>query len=265
MLAVLDGGSDWQSTAPMIADKYPWISFMYCISHGCSKIIKGCFDEDITPELHELNEWISDAQHWFSTHACSAFIKEMAQPGERTAFVWPAITRFCGVLLKIKRFRSMRDLLRRVVNSGVYQEKRFKDDPFPAKINGADVWQLMDRAIAIMGPILLLCRLADGQKPVISKLYGTLLYVRKEIENIAAPYPAHSLEAKVLGVFLSRWEDLQSDIAKATYMLDPLFVNQSKGAAECTIKLWKLVRKVSTTLNLKLTILCIINNSNHAH
>ena len=119
----------------------------------------------------------------------------------------------------------MRDLLRRVVNSGVYQEKRFKDDPFPAKINGkingADVWQLVDRALAIMGPIFLLCRLADGQKPVVSKLYGTLLYVRKEIENVAAPYPAHSLEAKVLGVFLSRWEDLQSDIAKSTYMLDP--------------------------------------------
>ena len=143
----------------------------------------------------------------------------------------------------------MRDLLRRVVNSGVYQEKRFKDDPFPAKIIGPDMWQLMDRTIKIMGPILLLCRLADGQKPVISKLYGTLLYVRKQIEDIATPCPADSLEAKVLGVFLSRWKDLQSDIAKATYMLDPLFVRQSKGAAECTIKLWQLVRKVSTKPN----------------
>ena len=248
MLVVMDGGSDWQSTIPMITAKYPWISFMYCISHGCSKIIKDCFNESIIPKLHQLNEWISDAQHWFSTHACTAFIKEMAQPGDPTAFVWPAITRFCGVLLKIKRFRSMRDLLRRVVNSGVYQEKRFKDDPFVDKINGAHVWQLMDRTLAIMGPILLLCRLADGQKPVVSKLYGTLLYVRNEMEKIAAPCPTHSLEAEVLGVFLTRWNDLQSDIAKATYMLDPLFVSQSKGAAECTIKLWQLVRKVCRVL-----------------
>ena len=71
---------------------------MYCISHGCSKIIKDAFNESIIPELgallHELNEWISDAQHWFSTHACGAFFKEMAQPGDPTTFVWPAITRF---------------------------------------------------------------------------------------------------------------------------------------------------------------------------
>ena len=97
-----------------------------------------------------------------------------------------------------------------------------------------------------MGPILLVCRLADGQKPVVSKLYGTLLYVRKEIETIAAPCTPDSLEVKVLEAFLARWKDLQSDIAKATYMLEPLFVEQSRSAAECTIKLWQLVRKVST-------------------
>lgn len=245
MLVVLDGGSDWQTTEPMITADRPWISFMYCISHGCSNIIKDCFNEDIIPELYELNGWLSDAQHWFSSHACTAFVKEMAQPGECTAFVWPAVTRYCGVLLKIKRFRSMRDLLRRVVNSGVYKEKNFLVDPYPAKILGAEIWQLMDRVIKIMGPILLLCRLADGQKPVISKLYGTLLYVRKQIEDIASPCPADSLEAKVLTVFLSRWKDLQSDMAKATYMLDPLFVEQSRGAADCTVKLWQLVRKVS--------------------
>ena len=103
-----------------------------------------------------------------------------------------------------------------------------------------------------MGLILLLClcRLADGQKPVVSKLYGTLLYVRNEMEKFAAPCPMHSLDAEVLGVFLARWNDLQSGIAKATYiiMLDPLFLSQSKGAAECTIKLWKLVRKVCRVL-----------------
>ena len=119
-------------------------------------------------------------------------------------------------------------------------------DPYPEKILGAEIWQVMDRVIKIMGPILLLCRLADGQKPVISKLYGTLLYVRKQIEDIAAPCAPDSLEAKVLTVFLSRWKHLQSDIAKATYMLDPLFVDQSKGAADCTVKLWQLVRKVSS-------------------
>ena len=37
---------------------------------------------------------------------------------------------------------------------------------------------------------------------------------------------------------------MQSDIASATYCLDPLFVNNSKNAAGCIVKLWQLARKV---------------------
>ena len=184
-LVVIDGGGDWASTEEMIQTFYPWISFMHCLSHEVSLILKDCFKADGIPELHELDEWISDDQHWSSTHACASFLKQQAQPGDCTRFVWPAVTRYCGVLLKIKRFFSMKALLRRVVSSGVYQEKNFVDDPFPAKILASDVWSLMERVINCMGPLLLLCRLADGQKPVISKLYGTQLYVREQIEQSA--------------------------------------------------------------------------------
>lgn len=186
LLVVIDGGSDWTATEEMIQEFFPWISFMHCLSHEVSLIIKDCFKADGgIPELADLNEWLTDAQHWFGTHACSSFMKQQAAVGECTRFVWPAVTRYCGLLLKIKRFFSMKDLLRRVVNSGVYQEKNFVDDPFPNKILAADVWSLMERVIKCMGPLLLLCRLADGQKPVISKLYGTQLYVREQIEQSA--------------------------------------------------------------------------------
>ena len=187
MLVVLDGGHDWSSTEEMIQEFFPWISFLHCVSHEVSLIIRDCFKEEGgIPELFELNQWLTDAQHWFSTHACSSFLKDQAQPSEKKSFVWPAVTRYCGVLLKIKRFYDMKALLRRVVQSGVYEEKNFVDDPFPAKVLGADVWELMARVIKTLGPLLLLCRLADGQKPVISKLYGTQLYVRKLMEESAS-------------------------------------------------------------------------------
>ena len=137
MIVVIDGGSDWTATEPMIISAYPWISFMHCTSHEVDLIIKDCFE--IT-ELNELNSWLSDTQHWFSSHACASLLKQLAGPGEPCRFIWPAVTRYCGVLLKIKRFRQMKDLLCRVVSSGVYQEKNFKDDPFPENIMGADVW-----------------------------------------------------------------------------------------------------------------------------
>ena len=131
----------------------------------------------------------------------------------------------------------------------------------------------MQRVVKTMGPLLLLCRLADGQKPVISKLYGTQLHVREQIESVAAAAGrythdttyilyiyiptdmytrththtytgADSVEQKILAVFLTRWDEIQSDIISETYLLDPLFVDQSKRAAVCTIKLWQLARKV---------------------
>ena len=243
-LVVIDGGSDWSSTESMIQEFFPWISFLHCVSHEVGLIVKDCFKDDGIEQLQELDEWITDAQHWFSTHACSSFLKEQAQHGEKTAFVWPAVTRYCGVMLKIKRFSEMKNLLRRVVKSAVYQEKHFANDPFPAKILSDEVWTIMDRVITTMGPLLLLCRLADGQKPVISKLHGTQLYVRKLIEDSAAAGGVDSLEEKICKVFLSRWSEMQSDIVSATYMLEPLFVEQSQNSVDCTVKLWTLARKV---------------------
>ena len=244
-LIVIDGGSDWTATEEMITELYPWISFMHCTSHEVSLIVKDCFKEDGgIDELIELDEFITNSQHWFSSHALKAFLQTQSEPGEKTGFVWPAATRYCGKLLKIKRFHSMKVLLRRVVQSGVYVEKNFLEDPFREKILAADVWQTMERVLKMMGPLLLLYRLADGQKPVISKLYGTQLYVRKQMEEVAAATAADSFENKILQVFLNRWPEMQCEITSATYMLDPLFVTKSKFAPNCTVALWRLARKV---------------------
>ena len=244
-LVVIDGGSDWSATETMIQEFFPWISFLHCVSHECSLIIKDCFKEDgDIPELYELNKWITEAQHWFASHTLTSMRMDMKQPGEKTGFVWPAVTRYGGLLLKIKRFLSMKDLLRRIVNSGVYTEKNFTEDPFKDHILGADKWSLMERVTDTMGPLLLLIRLADGQKPVISKLHGTQLYVRSKLEQSAVRAGADSVESKILRVFLTRWGEMQSDIVGATYMLDPLFVDKSRTSIDCTTKLWDLARKV---------------------
>ena len=144
----------------------------------------------------------------------------------------------------------MRELLRRTVASGVYVEKNFAEDPIKPAIEAADQWALMDRVIKILGVLLLLCRLADGQKPVMSKLYGTQLYVREQIEAIAEQTPVGSVERKIRDVFLTRWSEMQCDIVSATYCLEPLFVDKSKNAADCIVKLWQLARKVTCLLYL---------------
>ena len=69
-------------------------SVMHCLSPECSLIVVvDCFDEDNgIAELVKLNEWLTDAQHWFNTHSCSSFRKDQAKNGEKTAIVWPAAT-----------------------------------------------------------------------------------------------------------------------------------------------------------------------------
>ena len=126
----------------------------------------------------------------------------------------------------------------------MYIEKNFTDDPYPAVINAPEVWTKIERVVAMMGPLLLLCRLADGQKPVMSKLHGTQLYVRKQMEDMAAAASDESVEQQICDVFLTRWPEMQSEIVSATYMLEPLFIHNSCQSADCTVKLWALARRV---------------------
>ena len=138
-LVVIDGGADWAVTEEMIKEFFPWISFMHCTSHEVSLIIKDCFKEGGITELYELDDFVTRTQHWFSTHSCKSFLLSQARDDDPTAFVWPVVTRYCGKLLKMKRFNDMKELLCRVVVSGVYVEKNFAEDTIAPKISGTDV------------------------------------------------------------------------------------------------------------------------------
>ena len=248
-LVVCDGGGDWSQTEDLIQSKWPWISFLHCVSHEVSLIIKDCFLN--IDALVRLENFVIDAQHWFSTHAVRAMLVDHAHANEPTTFTWPAPTRYCGKLLQIRRFFKMKELLRRVCNSGVYLDKNFKPaqpaddfDPIKTKILGDEIWPVMEAVTESLGPLLLLCRLADGQKGVLSKLHITQKYVRAQMTALAAAKGEGSVAADVLVYLESRWAEMQSDVAKAAYVLDPQFVLTSKTDVECTLELWKIAKEI---------------------
>ena len=87
-LVVFDGGHDWFSTEKMIQGYFPWISFLHCVSHEVSLIVKDCFKkEGGIVELFELDEWMTDSQLRFSTHAVSSFRRTLKESGETVSFV----------------------------------------------------------------------------------------------------------------------------------------------------------------------------------
>ena len=47
----------------------------------------------------------------------------------------------------------MKPLLRRVVESGVYQEKFFVNDEYVDAITATEVWTAIERVVVMMGPL----------------------------------------------------------------------------------------------------------------
>ena len=105
-LVVCDGGADWQAVEKMITTSHPWIHFVHCVAHVGSLIVK---DICKIPAIEGLLEWITEAQHWFSTNKLKPLLQIFCREhyGTTRAFIYPADTRFAGRLLQIKRFLSM--------------------------------------------------------------------------------------------------------------------------------------------------------------
>ena len=91
------------------------------------------------------------------------------------------------------------------------------------------------------GPILLLLRLADGNGATLSKLKGTLEYIR----SIMVDEGDNTLEDQICTAFHNRAPELECDISSAAYVLDPQFVNKSRNTDTSVMNsFWKVARTV---------------------
>ena len=94
----------------------------------------------------------------------------------------------------------MKAALQQLVQSAQYMRFRFDPDPFAMKISGRAVWELMERVVSTVGPILLLLRLADSNAPTLSKLKGTVDYIKSKMIDQGDD----SLEDKICIAFHNR-------------------------------------------------------------
>lgn len=240
VLVIVDGGADWVAAKSMVQYKFPWISFMHCVGHEASLIVK---DLCKITEIKDLLDWITDAQHWFSTGKVGpllqGFCKEHYQVTRH--FVWPAETRFAAKLLQIKRFLCMEQALKSTVQSAQYIRFSFVNDTFKDRICDDNVWRLMRKITNHAGPLLLLLRLADSNKATLSKLKATV----DKLKTKFVDFGRDSLTDKIAVAFINRAPELECDISSAAYVLDPQFVLKSRNAPrEVMIAFWRITRKV---------------------
>ena len=85
---VVDDGTDFTTTEPMIQDMWSWVSFLYCQSNGVSVIVKDIFKEDGgIPACVVLDTSITECQHWFSTHVMKDLIVQLGEGDEPKTFL----------------------------------------------------------------------------------------------------------------------------------------------------------------------------------
>ena len=112
--------------------------------------------------LATLNETMGDVQAWFSTHSVAAMMKKLAKSeGYKglSTFMWPAVTRFVGKLLQMRRLLKRKPLLQQVVTCHAYVEQHFEaagdGDPIKPIVMGTEIWEKLEAATKVMGPLLL--------------------------------------------------------------------------------------------------------------
>ena len=237
---VIDGGADWVAAETMVQRKFPWVYFMHCVSHEGALIVK---DICKIAEVAELLEWMTDCQKWFSTSKLGSLLQHFCVKhyGTSRSFIYPAETRFAGKLLQIKRFMSMGRALKQCVMSAEYLRFDFADDDFAPRIESPDVWRLMARITKTAGPVLLLLRLADSNAATLSKLKGTVDYVK----NLMVDTGGDTLEDQICTAFHLRADELESDIVNAAWVIDPQFISKSRKCSSAVMEsFWTVARAV---------------------
>ena len=186
---------------------------------------------------------ITEAQHWFNTNKTRPLVDIACQDhyGCSKAFKFPAVTRFAGKLIQIKRFYDMKSALQSVVQSADYLRFEFEDDTVAPVISGIEIWAEMDVVVEAMGPLLLLLRLADSNAPTLSKVKGTVDLVASKMVDTGND----TVSDRICACFHRMVPELTSDIANAAYVLDPQFIEKSKHADQSVMRSFWLVARES--------------------
>ena len=169
--------------------------------------------------MAEVDAWMIEAQKWFLSGKLNSALQAICTRmfGSTRSFVFPADTRFGGKMIQWKRFLAMRSALEEFVQSDRYQQYDFENDLYAERIGDDDLWTFVRSVVKCAGPVMLLLRLGDTNHGTLSKLRGTLDYVRGLLPQTGNG----SIEDQIAEVFHARAGDFESDAANAAYVIDP--------------------------------------------
>ena len=229
-----------------IKEKYPWISFMHCVSHIGSLVMSDIGKLD---QVAKLVETVIDIQNWFGgNQKVAAILNNMCLKvyGQTRKFLWAPETCFVKILLLLKQFKRLMGALRATVEGDAYKSLHSVDTSIDDKITGEVMWDELDRVL-LAAPLMCLVRLGDTAGSTLSKLRKTVLWVNEKFEAVKdiTQVDGDELEGLMYNCWLDRMEEFQSPIANAAYMLDSQWVNESRNAGAVVMEnFWAIAKEI---------------------
>lgn len=221
-LIIVDGGADWSGMEGPMQEKYPWISFLHCVSHIGSLVMQ---DVGKIPQVATIVETVLDIQNWFhSNQKVAAIVNKICLKvyGQTRKFLWVPETRFVEIILLLKRLKRMMGALQATIANDAYKALQFVDSSIDDEVSGDEFWAEVDRVL-LAGPLLCRVRLGDTAGSTLSQLRKTVLWCNEKFEavNEMTQVGDNELESEMYDCWLEHMEAFQSPIADAAYVLDP--------------------------------------------
>ena len=231
ILGIFDGAGDIQKAAKLLVALFPWMSSMWCVPHLCNVIFKHIGEHEW---FEKLLEDIKHVLHFFrGPHFQTCLLRQMCQTWDVPNLFFCAETRFAMLFMLAHRMGATKPAIMAALTSKEFADTKPDDEHGVAEmLREGDFFRRCQAAVDLLWPLMLLLRRTDGNAPVLSKVVGMALQFKASMGNRAGRPAALVPDGAVKHaqeVLAKYWDDLNSEIAVAAYVIDPEFLSSTKG------------------------------------
>ncbi|GBG71245.1 hypothetical protein CBR_g8548 [Chara braunii] len=218
---VMDNARVCAKAGKMVEAKYPGIFSVGCTAHALDLALEDmykCMDwmKAIVDKGNQVGKFFTNVDK----------VRAMYNRIANAQLKRPAVTRFATNFEMLQSLKTGRNPLELCVCNAAWLEKLVRGEHVPAfnavthiimDTNG--FWKDVDKAMAVMEPVVKLLRLVDGPGATMSKVYFGMDAVVAKMRTLECLSEAE--RADVEKILMDRWAFMTSELHCATAFLDP--------------------------------------------
>ncbi|GBG86211.1 hypothetical protein CBR_g41116 [Chara braunii] len=219
---VMDNARVCVKGGKMVEAAYPRIFRVGCTAHALNLALEDMYKElewlrnvvDTGLKVGKFFHNVDKARALFHVYSPKSKLKR------------PGVTRFATNHKMLASLKKAKNPLKNCVDDAAWVEKMVRTDQLGAfhevtaiVLGKDDFWATVDKALAVIGPVVTLLRLVDAPGPSMSKVYfkmDSLVARMRELDCITA-----GEKAEIEDILMRRWAFMTSELHCAAAFLDP--------------------------------------------